>query len=195
MTETKVTRLSLLEAIEDQMSAPTATYSVYLNGEAWSRGKALRDEIRAAKLAADGLVSDAPKLQAQLDQVQAEIKESELVFTFAAIPRTRYAELVDLHQSTDPALAWNSDTFPPALVQAACTRISGVAESDGLTLEEVAALYEKLNQSQTDELFRAAFTLQIETPKPFLVPAGAATTNGGPSSNTATTTESPTANS
>jgi hypothetical protein len=193
MTDTK--RLTLLEALEGSATAPTATHSVYLDGAAWSQSRDLRAKIREAKLAADGLVSAAPGLQAELDQVQEQIRASELVFTFTALPRTVYNELVDSHPSPDPALAWHPETFPPALVAAACVGISGVVEADGMTLEDVAGLYEKLNSAQTDELFRTAFQLQVEVPKPFTLPAGGATTGGGLNSSIATNTESPTANS
>lgn len=192
---TTTNKTGLLAAIETAATSATVTHSVYLDGAAWSRSRDLRAKIREAKLAATGLVSDAPRLQAELDQVQEQIRASELEFTFIALPRPVYNEVLDAHPSNDPALAWNPDTFPPALVTAACIRLSGVYEADGITAEETAGLYARLNPAQTDELFRKAFELQVEVPKPFTLAATGQTLGSGPSSTTAANTESPTASS
>jgi hypothetical protein len=185
-------KLTLLEAIEDQLTAPTAAYSVYLDGAAWSRGKRLRERIVEARRLEDSLKSDVPKLQAALDQVQAQIQESELTFTFEALPKTVYTTVLDNCQSTDPRMAWDPETFPPALIAAACTGLSGVYEADGLTLEDVVGLWERLGDAQTEGLFRCAYGLQVEAPKPFTPAATGPTTGSGPNSTTAANTEYPT---
>jgi hypothetical protein len=185
-------KLTLLEAIEDQLTAATDTYSVYLDGAAWSLGKQLKERIVDAKRRSDSLKSDAPKLQAELDQVQARIQESELRFTFTTLPKTGYAKVLDDNQSTDPRLAWDPDTFPPALVAAACIELSGVYEADGLTVKEVVGLWERLGDAQTEGLFRAAYGLQVDTPKPFTLAATGQTTGLGPNSTTAANEVSPT---
>lgn len=171
---------SLLDAIDAAQTEPTATASVFLDGAAWAEGNRLREKLRQARLADTGLSSDAPALQAELDQIQARIKTSELVFEFRQVPKTEYSDLVDAHPAEDDTLAWNDKTFPPALVAKACTRVSGVWDGSGMTVDEVAGLWERLGNAQTDELFRAAFTLQLETPKPFTFAATGMTTGGDP---------------
>ena len=183
---TTVKRGSLLEAIDATQTEPTSTASVYLDGAAWARGTYLKEEIRKSRQTDTGLTSTAPAFQAELDQVQAQIQASELKFTFRQLPKTEYSDLVDAHPSKDPGLAWDDKTFPPALVAAACIEVSGVYEAGGVSLEEVAGLWERLGNAQTDELFRAAFTLQLETPKPFTFAATAPITGSGLNSTSVT---------
>ena len=183
---------SLRDALTEHLKPATATHAVYLDGAAWAEGVKLREQIRATRLTSTGLQSDAPKLQAALDQVQARIKESELTFTFVMLPRTEYHRVLDDCQSDDPTLAWNTETFPPALIAAACSKVEGVFEADNLDLEDVVALYEQLGNQQTEDLFRVAFGLQVESPKPFMLAASATMPDSGLSLTTASSMESPT---
>lgn len=178
-------RTSLLDAIDAKMTEPTAKASVYLDGASWSEANTLRARHKEARHTSDGLRSEAPKIQAELDQVLARLAESELVFTFRQLPKTEYADLVDDHPSDNPEWAWDDKTFPPALVAASCIGTSGIHTSSGVSAKEVVGLWERLGQAQTDELFRAAFTLQLETPKPFMYAATEPTTGSGPNSTTA----------
>ena len=187
MSETR-TRLTLLEAIDAAKTEPTATATLYLDGAAWTEAKTLRAALQKAKgLRDQSLKSDIPRLTSQLDQCQATLAESALVFTFRQLPKTDAADLLDSHQAgKEDDMPFNTDTYPPALVQAACIGVTGVYTADGVTIDEIKGLYDRLGEAQTDELFRAAWTLQLEAPKPFTVPATGGTTDSGPSSTTAT---------
>lgn len=182
MTDTRK-RVSLLDAIDDAMTEPTANGTVYLDGATWAEAQTVRKELTGAtKATGDGLRSDVPRLTGVLDQLMSKLRESELVFTFRQLPKTESSALIDAHQTgAEEGMAWNGDTYPPALVQAACVAVTGVYEAPGISVEEVAGLWERLGQAQTDELFRAAFTLQLEAPKPFLYAATEPTRGPAPS--------------
>ncbi len=183
-------RVSLLDAIDEAMTEPTATGSVYLDGATWAEAQTIRRELTGAVKAEakeQGLRSDVPRLTGELDQLMSKLRESELVFTFRQLPKTETSALRDAHQNdVEEGMPWNGDTYPPALVQAACIGVTGVYEAPGITVEEVAGLWERLGQAQTDALFRAAFTLQLEAPKPFLYAATEPTRGPGQSGTTAT---------
>ncbi len=166
MTETQ-RRVGLLDVVDGALSSPTSNQSVYLDGAAWSEALQLRSELAKTKSMDTGLRSETPRIQAELDQCESRLKESELKFTFRQLPRLEAEELADQHPATEDDMPWNPDTYPQALIAAACISVTGLYSADGVTVEEVNGLWERLGQKQTDDLFRAAWNVQLEAPKPF----------------------------
>lgn len=104
-------------------------------------------------------------LAAELDKVHAAMRTSEVTFRFQALGRAAYSDLLAAH-APRPGVAddsvWNGDTFPDALIAACC--IEPV-----MTLEQVGALNEVLNQRQRNGLFNTAWFAQMgETKVPTL---------------------------
>lgn len=103
--------------------------------------------------------------QAAFDQVEADLRENSVLFTFKAIGRKNYEKLVSKHPPTnkqkeevedaggDPKLVfWNTDTFPPALIAASCV-------SPEMTPEQAKVLWEddeNWNSAELSEIFNAA---------------------------------------
>ena len=186
MTETRH-KYGLLDALAEHHAPPTATGTVYLDGDAWSEALELKTELGRAKADSDSLKSEAPRLQAELDQVRARLEESKLVFQFRQLSRTESEALTDAHQDgAEEGMPWNADTYPQALIAAACVNVSGVYSADSVTVDEVSGLWDRLGQKQTDDLFRAAWNVQLEAPTPFMFAATEPTTPSGPNSTTAT---------
>lgn len=128
-------------------------------------------------------------------------EEAIAYFTFRCIGRAAYDALVDAHQPT-PAqraeakargvgeIAWNPDTFPPALIAACLTEPS-------LTEADVTSMFnsENWNQAELNDLLQAAAQVNgtrrtVEVGKDW-----PRTLRSGPSSTTASSGASPTASS
>lgn len=95
------------------------------------------------------------------------MREAEVPFTFRALGRKAWSDLVADHPSTNEGEAWDADTLPPALV-AAC------AIDPVMTPEDVDALFEQLNEGQREDLIAAAWQVNGEaTTVPFALHASA----------------------
>lgn len=89
-------------------------------------------------------------LVADLDTVIELMRSNEVTFRFRKIPDKEYSDLVAAHPSEDENEAWHPDTFPPALVAAACI---DPAMSD----EDVAELWDVLPFGSRIQLGNAAY--------------------------------------
>ena len=106
----------------------------------------------------------APKFQEALDELVESSKDTEIVFTFKALGRIAYDELVELpeHQATDEqkkeGVPYNTDTFPAAIVAASC--------SDPLiSVEEAVEIFgnSEWNGAELQKLFFGALKVNTET--------------------------------
>ncbi len=106
----------------------------------------------------------APKLQEKLDEIVEQSRDTEITFTFKAIGRIAYDDLV-----SDPAnvpsedqkkegAQFNPETFPPALVAAA-------AVDPEISLEEAVEIFgdSEWNGAELQKLFFAALEVNTET--------------------------------
>jgi hypothetical protein len=101
-------------------------------------------------------VDTRPALAAELAKIHDAMRASEVAFRFRGLGRTAYSDLLAAHAprpGTDDG-AWNSDTFPHALI-AMCS-VEPV-----MTVEQVDEISEVLNQRQRNELFNAAWGAQV----------------------------------
>ncbi|MGW5126680.1 hypothetical protein ACWEQ7_22020 [Streptomyces sp. NPDC004069] len=89
-------------------------------------------------------------LAAQLAEVNRQIHESAVEFRFRYVGDRAYSDLVAAHPSKDPGQAFDSESFPRALIAACC--IDPV-----MTVDQVAELFEVLTQAQIKDLFDAAW--------------------------------------
>lgn len=132
----------------------------------------------------------APQLREELEELQEHAHESAVQFTFQAVGRKHYRELIDAHPPDDEdrerALAqfgdrrlarWHSDTFVPALI-AAC-----VVEP-AMTEEQAQTLWDEWDLSVAELIGGMAVSVnEGETKVPPIV-SGTGRTNGSPPSST-----------
>ena len=106
----------------------------------------------------------APKLQAKLDQLIEDSKDTEITFVFKALGRLVYDELVSdpdnapSDEQKKEGAQFNPDTFPPALVAAA-------AVDPEISLEEAVEIFgdSEWNGAELQKLFFAALEVNTET--------------------------------
>lgn len=115
----------------------------------------------------------APGIANRILELRAQAKDSEVEFVFASIGRRAYTDLGRAHPPTaeqqkeaDEAglgtLAWNPDTFQPALLAAACESPTGTTPAWWLTK------YDAWGLGQIQRLWRACLAAQmgvVELPK------------------------------
>jgi hypothetical protein len=105
----------------------------------------------------------ARKLQSARERMRAE----EAEFRFRALGDGPWSDLLAAHPPQNKEEAFDSSTFPPALIAACC--IDPV-----MTAEQVTELFAVLNQGQIKELFDAAWDANNEaTSIPFSLRASA----------------------
>lgn len=104
----------------------------------------------------------------RIRDLEVEITDSEVPFTFRALGRRKYRELLDANQG-EPGTRFNPDTFPRALIAACCA-------DPVLTVTDVDRLFDVLNEGAVETLFMAAFTVNEGLTKvPFSAAASAVT--------------------
>ena len=130
------------------------TVNVCLRGDLAGEVERLTAEI--GKVSEDwepeDLTSEHPgrALSVQLKQVREEARKAEEPFTFRYIGDRAYSDLLAAHPSEDDNEAFNSVTFPRALVAASCV-------DPEMSEDEVAELFEVINQGEIKKLFDAAW--------------------------------------
>lgn len=111
----------------------------------------------------------APGIATRILELRDQAKAAEVEFVFASIGRRAYTDLVRAHPPTDAqsesaggVLAWNTDTFPPALLAAACQAPTGTDEAWW------TRKYDQWGTGQIARLWQACLTAQggvVEVPK------------------------------
>jgi hypothetical protein len=144
---------------------------VVLDHDLVVRHEQVERDLRLARLTdeRENRIPQAPKLQAELDELEQDIHEAAVPFRFRAMPRKAYRELIEAHPDPAGEKRWNDETFPPALI-AAC------AVDPEMTLEQATTVYEKWDENQASTLFATAYIVnEGETKVPL-----AATSPGAP---------------
>jgi hypothetical protein len=130
------------------------TVQVCLAGDLAGEAERLADEISrtAEEWEPTDLTDEHPgrKLAAQLKDVRAKARESEEPFTLRYIGDRSYSDLLAAHPAENDGEAFNSDTFPRALIAAACVQPK-------MTEEQVGDLFEVINEGEIKKLFDAAW--------------------------------------
>jgi hypothetical protein len=126
----------------------------------------------------------APGIAARIVELREQAKAAEVEFVFASIGRRAYSDLLRAHPATEEQseaagarLAWNTDTFPPALLAAACV------EPTGTDLAWWLRMYDRWGTGQVARLWQACLAAQggvVEVPK--AEAASAMTSGSAPSS-------------
>lgn len=125
----------------------------------------LERDVRAAKLqdARENRTPQAPQLQAELERLEVEIHDAAEPFTFQALPRREYRELLESHPDPAGEKRWNTETFPPALIAASSV-------DPPMTLEQAETAYTEWDTTQAETLFWGAYQAnEGESQVPFSV--------------------------
>jgi hypothetical protein len=150
---------------------------VVLDHELVVRLEQVERDLRLARLTdeRENRSPQAPRLQAELDQLEQDIHDAAVPFRFRALPRKVYRELLDEHKDESGEKRWDTETFPPALI-AAC------AVDPEMTLEQATSVYDEWDENQASTLFAAAFMAnEGESKVPFTVRSSGATRGSEPS--------------
>lgn len=122
---------------------------------------AAAEDDRDGSLAA----SRARKVIDRMEEVRDRVEASTVHFDFEQLLWTRYLALQSDHaprkgKIVDRYQGYNVETFPPAIIRAACVAVTG-HDGDTLTADEIPAetwdsLFASFNVRQVEELFTGA---------------------------------------
>ncbi|MET8693636.1 hypothetical protein ABZV65_13955 [Streptomyces bauhiniae] len=101
-------------------------------------------------------VHPARKLAERLQAVRTEARAAEVPFTLRYIGDRAYSDLLAEHPSKDEGQLFDPDTFPRALVVAAC--VDPVMDA-----KQARALFEVLNQGEIQKLVTAAWDVHTSS--------------------------------
>jgi hypothetical protein len=126
-----------------------------LNARLQELERELADEHRKAvtSLAEGGRRQE---LATQIESVIDEMRAHEHTFTFRGLPHKAWSDLTAEHKPRDGKNeAVNLETFPAACITSSLVQIDG--DDVQVSLEEVDAFFDVLNEGQIDQLFNAAW--------------------------------------
>ncbi|NYV73181.1 hypothetical protein [Streptomyces sp. UH6] len=131
------------------------TVRLCLSGDLAGEAARLQDEIARVTGESWEPMSMADRhparaLAEQLAEINRQIKDSETEFRFRYIGDRKYSDLMAAHPAKDENQAFDSETFPRALISASC--VDPVMDED-----QAAELFEVITQGQVKELFDAAW--------------------------------------
>jgi hypothetical protein len=142
-----------------------ATLRLYLDGPAEAEFRTLDAELTRRTTAEDWQTDDpfteAAALADRITAAAAAMEESAQLFTFRALGRLAWEALIEANLGRSETERFNPTTFPVALVAAS------LADPE-MTVEDVEALFDLLNEGQRDEMFAVAYNVNAEaTSVPF----------------------------
>lgn len=102
---------------------------------------------------------EAPVLKQRISELDAEIAESKVAFTFMAMGRTEWRDLVAEHTPPD-ADDVDPETFGPAMI--AESSVDAVTFKSNMTLKQATKLWGQWSAAETEALYIAAFRVNRE---------------------------------
>ncbi|WP_411078526.1 hypothetical protein [Streptomyces sp. cmx-10-25] len=143
-----------IEDILKQATPRERTVKVCIRGDLAGRVQSLTEEL--ATVSEDweptDLTEEHPgrRIAADLKQARDQARAAEVPFTVRYIGDRAYSDLVAAHPSDDENELFKLETFTPALIAAACA-------DPVMTLDQVKALFEVINEGEIKKLFEAAW--------------------------------------
>lgn len=200
-------RPATYDHLRSQKKPIKKTVQVVLDPELAEQHQELREKIDTLRIRAGHRTEDV-QLQLELGEAERELEElvdlmieqdAVVEMTFRGIGRQAYDRLVELHPPTSEqvakakkqgmgdSLAWNLDTFPPAVVSASLIEPK-------LSQDQVRDLWysEDWNQMELAVLFQTALEVNGTRRTVELGKGSRTTKSSAPKSDTASSTESPT---
>ncbi len=164
VAQSKQAKKQTLADIKKKKKPVTKTVAIQIDGEVANEIAALRS-LHSAARDQDRHSNDAdkaPQVQKQIDKLLKKTEKSIVVFTFKSIGRLNYDELVSQHPPTKDAKKdgadFNAETFPPALLAAACS-------NPEISIEEAVEMFDDpdWNNAELRALFFGALEVNTET--------------------------------
>lgn len=130
------------------------TVKVCIAGELAGQVEALEAEL--AQVSEDWQPSDLSeahpgrKISEEIAQLREKMRAAEVPFLLRYIGDEAYSDLLAAHPSANPQEAFDSQTFPRALIAASCV-------DPVMTEKQVIDLFKVINQGQIKDLFDAAW--------------------------------------
>jgi hypothetical protein len=143
-----------IDDILKQAKRRERTVMVCIRGDLAGEAERLAAEI--ARTSEDWEPSDLTEehpgraLAEQLKTVRNQIREAEVPFLLRYIGDRAYSDLLAKHPSDKDEELFDSETFPRALIAASCA-------DPVMTEEQVAELFEVINEGEIKKLFDAAW--------------------------------------
>lgn len=97
----------------------------------------------------------APGIQQRLEQLREDAEDAAVGFKFQQLPKREFRRLKDEHPDPDGKMAWDEDTFAPALI-AAC------AVAPAITLEQATTICSEWGEADYVALFMACIQVNAE---------------------------------
>lgn len=147
--------------------------------EQWTKAKT---KAGAARTAADArgsrdanVVAELEAAEQELDDLREQIGQHLVVFQFRSIDRVEFDRIKKENRPTEQQRTearkagtnppeWNTDTFAPALVAAACVTVTGPSGTQpGLSTEDAVKLWasDRWNEAERAELFHTALAAYV----------------------------------
>jgi hypothetical protein len=145
---------SSIEDILAQATPRERTVKVCIRGDLAGEAERLQDEL--SRVSEDWEPADLTdvhpgrELAAQLKELQQQIRGAEVPFKLRYIGDRAYSDLMAANPSKDDSQAFDSETFPRALIAASCV-------DPVMSEEQVTELFEKINEGEIKKLFDAAW--------------------------------------
>jgi hypothetical protein len=130
------------------------TVLVCIRGDLAGEAERLQDEL--SRVSTDWEPADLTdvhpgrELAEQLKELREQVREAEEPFLLRYIGDKAYSDLMAAHPSKDDNEAFDSESFPRALVAASCVE-------PVMSEEQVAQLFEVINEGEIKKLFDAAW--------------------------------------
>jgi hypothetical protein len=146
-----------MPSIEDILAQATPrerTVMVCIRGDLAGEAERLQDEL--SRVSSDWEPEDLTdvhpgrELAVKLRELREQIKAAEVPFKLRYIGDKAYSDLMAAHPAKDDSQAFDSESFPRALIAAACV-------DPVMTEEQVLQLFEVVNEGEIKKLFDAAW--------------------------------------
>lgn len=146
-----------IEELLEQAQLPQKTASICIRTDLVARWEELHAEFKQADTEAKSLGEPSPRaaIARELQELQEQLNQHRVTFTFEALPTGEYSQLLEQHPGQG-SKKLNTDTLLPALLARCC--INPV-----MTEQQATALVAKLSLGQADELFTAAWNVNQST--------------------------------
>ena len=165
-----------MSAIDDILATaklPEQTVTLCVRGDLLAQHAALTADLKVLGDGEMSLADPRHEIARQIVDLEAEMKATEVAFTFRALGRTAYRALVAAHPGPE-GTRFNIDTFSPALIAASC-------HAPAMTPTQVDRLFDVVNEGAVEVLFMAAYTVNEGLSRvPFSAVASELTQNSPP---------------
>ncbi len=140
-------------SVVDGYENPTRTARI-ANSVAAQKIDEIQRQLVMARVGDAGLDDPVPQLELDLAAAKVDADKSAIGFVFKALSGREMEGLKLAHPSTDPALNFDTISFPPALLAVSCIQ---AGDADHLTSAEATELWNTFSSGDCEALYAAAW--------------------------------------